>query len=147
MYPELNFVRLSPNLNKGEFLEKHGRNVYNQDPDFCCDNNKVIPLKNYLERERIKTWYAAVRKSQSAYRKTLNERENIREDLIKVHPLLCWTESDIDKYITAYSLPPHPLQKQGYESIGCYPCTRFGNNREGRWQKFEKTECGLHLKN
>ena len=100
-----------------------------------------------MERERIKTWYAAVRKSQSAYRKTLNERENIREDLIKVHPLLCWTESDIDKYITAYSLPPHPLQKQGYESIGCYPCTRFGNNREGRWQKFEKTECGLHLKN
>lgn len=144
MYPKLNFIRLSPNLNKKEFLEKHGRNVYNEDPDFCCDNNKVTPLKNYLEREGIKTWYAAVRRSQSDFRKTLNERENIREGLIKVHPLLCWTESDIDKYIKANSLPSHPLLKQGYESIGCYPCTKVGVNRSGRWQNIGKTECGLH---
>lgn len=146
-YQKLNFIQLSPNLNKKNFLEIHGGNIYNKDPDFCCNINKVNPLNNYLERKGIKIWYAAVRKSQSAFRKTLNEREKIRENLTKVHPLLFWTESDIDRYIIANSLPSHPLQIQGYESIGCHPCTKIGRNRTGRWQKLKKTECGLHFKN
>lgn len=146
-YQKLNFIQLSPNLNKKTFLEIHGGNIYNEDPDFCCNINKVNPLNDYLEREGIKTWYTAVRKSQSAFRKTLNLKEKIREDLIKVHPLLYWTESDIDMYITANSLPSHPLKNHGFESIGCYPCTKIGSNRSGRWQKFAKTECGLHFKN
>jgi phosphoadenosine phosphosulfate reductase len=142
----LKFIRLNPNLNKVEFLEKYGRNIYNEDSDFCCDFNKVNPLNNYLEREGIEIWYAAIRKSQSAFRKTLNQREKLRDNLLKVHPLLYWTESDIDNYIRANSLPSHPLQKHGYESIGCYPCTKIGINRSGRWQKSVKTECGLHFK-
>ena len=146
-YQRLNFIRLGPNLNKKEFLQKFGRNIYNEDPDFCCDINKVKPLYNYLEKQEIRTWYAALRKSQSAFRKTINEREKIKDDLIKIHPLLCWTESDIYNYITANSLPSHPLQNQGYESIGCYPCTKIGSSRSGRWQTFVKTECGLHFKN
>lgn len=145
-FQKLNFIPLVPNLNKKEFLQKFGRNIYNEDPDFCCNINKVNPLYNYLEKQEIRTWYAALRKSQSAFRKTINQSEKIRDDLIKIYPLLCWTESDIDNYIKANSLPSHPLQNQGYESIGCYPCTKIGSDSNGRWQTFVKTECGLHLK-
>ena len=69
----------------------------------------------------------------------------MKENLIKVHPLLFWTESDIDSYIKVNELPSHPLQNQGYESIGCLPCTQTGISRSGRWADHAKTECGLHL--
>jgi phosphoadenosine phosphosulfate reductase len=43
-----------------------------------------------------------------------------------------------------HGLPYNPLHDQGYASIGCEPCTRPGNGREGRWAGLDKTECGIH---
>ena len=51
----------------------------------------------------------------------------------------------------AKNTPRHPgrrLLKDGFRSIGCWPCTRRTapgeDPREGRWAAFDKTECGLH---
>ena len=48
----------------------------------------------------------------------------------------------------AHDLPRHPLESQGYASIGCIPCTsrtRPGDDlRSGRWSGRAKTECGIH---
>jgi hypothetical protein len=35
--------------------------------------------------------------------------------------------------IHEHDLPYNPLHDQGYESIGCAPCTQPGSGREGRW--------------
>ena len=44
-------------------------------------------------------------------------------------------------------LPPHPLAKFGFSSVGCMPCTRrtlVGEDmRAGRWSGTSKTECGI----
>jgi hypothetical protein len=52
-------------------------------------------------------------------------------------------------YLDAHDLPRHPLEAQGYRSIGCAPCTRptapGQDPREGRWAGRNKTECGIHL--
>ena len=42
-------------------------------------------------------------------------------------------------------LPYNPLHDQGFESIGCAPCTQAGRGREGRWAGTGKLECGLHV--
>jgi 3'-phosphoadenosine 5'-phosphosulfate sulfotransferase (PAPS reductase)/FAD synthetase len=42
----------------------------------------------------------------------------------------------------------HPLAGHGYQSIGCWPCTRptadGEHARAGRWSGTDKIECGLH---
>ena len=40
------------------------------------------------------------------------------------------------------------ILRQGYASVGCWPCTRRTppgtDPRAGRWPTFDKTECGIH---
>ncbi len=117
------------------------------DPDGCCDLRKVRPL------ERALTSFDATlsgRKAfQSATRANLPHFEiDGATTLLKVNPLASWTKGDLDAYVVARDLPPHPLVAQDYPSIGCAPCTSKVRNgedpRAGRWRGWEKTECGLH---
>ena len=54
-------------------------------------------------------------------------------------------ERNSKRRISERDLPYHPLHDQGYESIGCAPCTQPGSGREGRWAGTDKTECGIHV--
>ena len=71
--------------------------------------------------------------------------EDAKRGIAKYNPLAHWTEKDIWRQIHARSLPYHPLHDQGYESIGCAPCTQPGSGREGRWAGTDKSECGIHV--
>ncbi len=68
--------------------------------------------------------------------------------VIRFHPMLDWSSRMIETYLKEHKLPRHPLESQGYLSIGCEPCTRkFDPNmteREARWFGLNKTECGLN---
>ncbi len=54
----------------------------------------------------------------------------------------------LDDYFAEHDLPRHPLEAEGYPSIGCSPCTskvKPGEDpRAGRWRGWDKTECGIH---
>ena len=54
----------------------------------------------------------------------------------------------LDAHFAARKLPRHPLEDQGYPSVGCVPCTsqvQPGEDpRAGRWRGWDKTECGIH---
>ena len=67
---------------------------------------------------------------------------------LKINPLADWSKPDLDAYFATHALPRHPLEAQGYLSIGCAPCTsqvRPGEDpRAGRWRGFDKVECGIH---
>ncbi len=56
---------------------------------------------------------------------------------------------EIARWAVDHDLPEHPLSGRGYDSIGCWPCTRAVGEgedaRAGRWAGMDKTECGLHL--
>ena len=66
----------------------------------------------------------------------------------KVNPIFGWTKADLDAYFERHALPRHPLEADGYLSIGCMPCTsrvEAGEDpRAGRWRGTEKVECGIH---
>jgi phosphoadenosine phosphosulfate reductase len=59
-----------------------------------------------------------------------------------------WTKDDLEAYFALHDLPRHPLEAQGYLSVGCAPCTSVvkpgEDPRAGRWRGWDKTECGIH---
>jgi hypothetical protein len=72
---------------------------------------------------------------------------DLHHNLLKINPLLLWTDEDVKQFERRYDLPRHPLRPLGYVSIGCQPCTSppdSAGSRSGRWQGLAKTECGLH---
>jgi phosphoadenosine phosphosulfate reductase len=70
--------------------------------------------------------------------------------LIKLNPLIDWSEDQVRAYIKEQKIPYNPLHDRGYPSIGCQPCTRAvfpGEDlRAGRWwwENPDTKECGLH---
>jgi phosphoadenosine phosphosulfate reductase len=68
--------------------------------------------------------------------------------LVKVNPLVEWSDEDVQNYIDEHGVLVNPLMYDGYSSIGCEPCTAKplagADPRSGRWQGRAKTECGLH---
>jgi phosphoadenosine phosphosulfate reductase len=113
-------------------------------PDNCCSVAKVAALEQALVG--ADAWITGIRREQGPTRADSQpiERDQKRE-LWKYNPLANWTDKDLWRRIHERDLPYNPLHDQGYESIGCAPCTRPGSGREGRWAGSEKTECGLHV--
>jgi phosphoadenosine phosphosulfate reductase len=70
--------------------------------------------------------------------------------LIKLNPLINWSERQVWEFIKLHQIPYNSLHDQGFPSIGCQPCTRAikrGEDvRAGRWwwEQPEHKECGLH---
>jgi phosphoadenosine phosphosulfate reductase len=137
-----------------EFEERFGVSIEVQDasnldqpwtgPEHCCSQAKVDALERALTG--ADGWITGLRREQGPTRAEteLIERDEQRE-LWKYNPLAHWTDKDLWRRIYERELPYHPLHDQGYESIGCAPCTQPGSGREGRWAGTEKTECGLHV--
>jgi phosphoadenosine phosphosulfate reductase len=113
-------------------------------PEHCCSVAKVAALERALAD--ADGWITGIRREQGPTRAAteLIERDDAR-GIWKFNPLAHWTDRDLWRRIHERDLPYHPLHDQGYESIGCAPCTKPGSGREGRWAGTEKTECGLHV--
>ena len=118
---------------------------WSYDPDGCCDIRKVEPLRRALVP--FDAWISGRKGFQSGTRTAL-PRFEVDEGRLKINPLADWSKADLDAYFDAHELPRHPLEAQGYLSIGCAPCTslvRPGEDpRAGRWRGWDKTECGIH---
>ncbi|NQY20190.1 MAG: phosphoadenylyl-sulfate reductase [Campylobacteraceae bacterium] len=117
----------------------------------CCFIRKIEPLKRALKP--LKVWITGLRADQSITRESLDIIEfDEANDVIKVNPLLLWSEKEVWNYIKENRVPYNKLHDQGFPSIGCAPCTRpvkAGEDiRSGRWwwENPEHKECGLHIK-
>lgn len=117
----------------------------------CCQVRKLEPLRRALSG--LEVWITGLRRSQSPTRETMQLVEwDDANGLIKLNPLIEWSEQMVWDYIHENKVPYNVLHDQGYPSIGCAPCTRAireGEDlRAGRWwwENPEHKECGLHLK-
>lgn len=128
----------------------HGPELYERDPDKCCFINKVKPLQDALEE--YDGWISGLRRDQSPLRAgtPLVEAQQLPSgnEVMKIHPLARWTKHVVAAYAKEHDIPTHPLFERGYQSIGCWPCTRAvragEEERDGRWEGLAKTECGIH---
>ncbi len=110
----------------------------------CCGAAKVDGLERALAG--VDAWVTGIRREQASTRAGARKLErDERRGIWKFNPLADWTEKDLWTYIFKHDLPYNPMHDQGYDSIGCAPCTLPGAGRDGRWAGDEKTECGIHL--
>jgi len=138
---------IRPRLTVKEQDEQFGPRLYARSPDECCDLRKVEPLERALRD--YDAWAAGLRRDESPTRaNTPVVGFDTNRGKVKVAPLAAWTQADVDSYISRYNVPVNALLRQGYASVGCWPCTRRTppgeDPRSGRWPMFDKTECGLH---
>lgn len=119
---------------------------WSYDPDGCCEIRKVEPLRRALGP--FEAWISG-RKGFQAGTRTALPRFEEDDGRLKINPLADWSKDQLDAYFAEHDLPRHPLEAQGYLSIGCAPCTskvRPGEDpRAGRWRGWDKVECGIHV--
>ena len=119
---------------------------WSYDPDGCCEIRKVEPLAR--AKRGLDAWISGRKAFQSVTRQNL-PRFEVEDGRLKINPLGDWTKDDLEAYFAAHDLPRHPLEAQGYLSVGCQPCTSpvlpGEDPRAGRWRGWDKTECGIHV--
>ncbi|OGO19281.1 MAG: hypothetical protein A2144_08290 [Chloroflexi bacterium RBG_16_50_9] len=122
-----------------------GREIFEVNPDECCRLLKVEPTK--IAVSGLDAWITGLRNTEGRTRVDYQEVEN-KGGLIKINPILTFTETDIWKYMATRGIEPHPWYRKDYRSIGCAPCSNPGGEleRDGRWKDTSKCggECGIH---
>jgi len=141
-YPELRVFRNN---------EPQPDKLYLTDPDLCCYNLKVVPVRRAVEEMEVDCWVTGLRCTEGRTRTDLLEIEERDKGLIKLNPILLWHEREVWQYLALHSVPVNPLYAQGYRSLGCAPCTSIStgqDERAGRWIGTSKCggECGIHTK-
>jgi phosphoadenosine phosphosulfate reductase len=135
-----------------EMVNRKGINLFYESVEnrkLCCNIRKIEPLQRALAG--VNVWITGLRREQSVTRKDM---ELVEWDevygIIKLAPLIDWTESQVWEYLKGNKIPYNELHDKGFPSIGCLPCTRaitYGESlRSGRWwwELPENKECGLH---
>lgn len=109
--------------------------------------NKVEPMNRALQDLGADIWISGLRRSQSSTRVDRQFGEQQKRTL-KVYPILDWADAQVSAYFYDNNLPKHPLESQGYQTMGDWHSTSpvvEGESAEGSRFGGEKYECGLHL--
>ena len=109
--------------------------------------NKVEPMQRALRELGARGWITGLRRQQSKSRANLGVLR-LQDGIVKIHPIIDWTDKMIFDYLKKHDLPYHPLWAQGYVSIGDVHTTRplTGDMTEEETRFFGlKRECGLHI--
>jgi len=136
----LNITEVLPEGWKNDFTSKD--TTWTKDQNLCCSINKVEPMDRLKENQDV--WISGLLGYQNSHRKDLNVFEE-KGGIIKFYPILDMNKEDVTAFFEDNNIPKHPLEAQGYSSIGCAQCTVKGQGRSGRWSNSGKTECGLHM--
>jgi phosphoadenosine phosphosulfate reductase len=135
-----------------EMVNTKGINLFFESVEnrkLCCNIRKIQPLKRAFAG--LEVWICGLRREQSVTRHDMQRIEwDESNGIIKLNPLIEWTEEETKEFIKINGIPYNPLHDKGYPSIGCQPCTRaiFAGEdiRAGRWwwENPDTKECGLH---
>ncbi|MCX6236027.1 MAG: phosphoadenylyl-sulfate reductase [Bacteroidia bacterium] len=135
-----------------EMVNTKGINLFFESVEnrkLCCNIRKIKPLKRAFTG--LEVWICGLRREQSVTRQNMQKIEwDEANGLIKLNPLIDWTEEEVREFIKTHGIPYNPLHDKGFPSIGCQPCTRAifpGEDiRAGRWwwENPDTKECGLH---
>lgn len=135
-----------PALSVEAQAERHGERLWARAPERCCQIRKVEPLAAVLAGRGA--WITGLRRDGRGREDVQAVEWDAAHSMVKVNPLFAWTRAQVLDFLRAHDVPHSPLLSQGYQSVGCAPCTHptpsGGHERDGRWAGQEKTECGIH---
>jgi phosphoadenosine phosphosulfate reductase len=146
VYP-VNLINVAPSRTVPEQDRDLGPRLFGRNPDLCCYLRKVVPLEQTLSA--YQAWITGVRRAETTARRGTRPVEwDQRRKMVKVNPIVSWTQDQVDAYIERHGVLVNPLVSEGYPSIGCATCTvratPGADPRSGRWAGTGKTECGIH---
>lgn len=132
--------------------EYYGDSFVKNDQYKCCEM-KIPAIESVMGQ--YDAWITGLRRDETEYRKNTKLIEQGK--IVKVNPIAFWTKDEIWQYIKENNLRYHPLYNEGYQSLGCKPCTtegivRSGGGRQGQFERagrftgttHQGEECGLH---
>ena len=146
---------LFPDFNEVEkMVSEKGINLFYKGVEnrlLCCRIRKTNPLIRYLKA--LDGWITSIRSEQTDSRSGARkfEIDALHNGILKVNPIVDWTEEMVWNYIKSNNVPYNKLHDMGYPSIGCEPCTRAvkpgEDPRSGRWwwESDSNKECGIHF--
>lgn len=121
---------------------------FKEDLSLCCGKPKVNAVKRAVKNH--KAWFAGIRKTEGISRTDFQYVEE-KDGLVKINPILEFTEMDVWRYIASFEIPINPKYKEGFRSLGCIYCStpelkEGEDERCGRWRGTKKQglECGIH---
>lgn len=121
------------------------RDLWMQDTESCCHIRKVRPLSDALGA--FDGWINGRKRMHGGDRSDIAYVEADGR-LLKFNPLAALTKEQLDEVFASAGTPRHPLEKLGFSSVGCMPCTSRTKPgeaaRAGRWRGSSRTECGIH---
>jgi phosphoadenosine phosphosulfate reductase len=146
VYP-IKLINVTPSRTVAEQNAALGPRLYGRNPDLCCYLRKVEPLERALKN--YDAWITGVRRDETSNRRQTKVVEwDDRREMVKVNPIVGWSQKQVDDFITEQGVLVNPLVYDGYPSIGCATCTsrveEGADPRSGRWAGTGKTECGIH---
>ncbi len=119
--------------------------LWQKDPNACCFTRKVEPLAQAIKG--FDAWITGRKRFQGGARATLQPIE-ADAGFVKINPLAGLSFAEIEAAFETHHLPRHPLEAEGFLSVGCYTCSARvapgADRRSGRWAGTGKDECGIH---
>ena len=83
-WPGVNVVGYGPELTTAGQIELHGPELWDRDPDLCCDIRKVEPNREALRGKRA--WVSGLRRDQTGREETPAVQWDEKFGLVKVNP-------------------------------------------------------------
>ena len=131
-----------------EFARKHGQKLWETNDELYDWLAKVEPAQRAYKELDVKAVLTGRRRSQGGKRGDIPIIEIDEAGLIKVNPFANWTFEQVQDYVRQNDVPYNDLLDRGYKSVGDWHSTKpvkaDEDERSGRWQGQQKTECGIH---
>jgi phosphoadenosine phosphosulfate reductase len=165
----INIEKAAPDFEAvSKMVREHGEMIFfdsKAKQEYCCKIRKVDPNNKVLDT--LDVWITGLRADQSNARSQIKridiiqhkQQDGKERPLLKVTPLIAWSEEKVKEYVSTNNVPVHKLleiERDGwhYDSLGCIICTTpigpHETRRAGRWRWFnhqikdDRKECGLH---
>ena len=107
VYP-VNVVNVTPSRTVAEQDAELGPRLYGRNPDLCCYFRKVVPLERALDP--YDAWITGVRREETNARSdTKAVQWDPRRQMVKVNPIVAWTQDQVDAYIAEQGVLVNPL--------------------------------------
>lgn len=107
---------------------------------------KVEPMNRALGELNARGWMTGLRRSQASTRRDLPVLKQ-QKRMLKIHPIVDWSDRDVYQYLQEHELPYHPLWHEGYVSVGDWHSSQpLSEGMTAEQTRFGgvKRECGLH---
>lgn len=131
-----------------DFAQQHGERLWETNDELYDWLAKVEPAQRAYRELQVGAVLTGRRRSQGGKRGDIAVIEVDEAGLVKVNPFANWTFKQVEDYIKSNDVPYNELLDRGFKSVGDWHSTKAvkegDDERAGRWQGQQKTECGIH---